>query len=286
MADNTILNTGTGGDTIRDIDRSFGQTGIVGAKTQALVLDQGGVNTQQESLVSVINPLQVSDQNTVLGQTNDVPTAMFLSGDPSGDFAGYNLFEEWLRGNFIPNVAIPPGGLSTISLQYDAALATGFFNLIPFPGLAGLATSSTLVAGVTSATVDNTVNRFADYLVNGQITTSATTPTANTTIVVYVFAALSVRNGVYTYPVATSTAVTDTPAAATFTANQIGNLKLGAVSAVDALASTTYSFGPFSIAQLFGGIVPPRWGLFVTQSSAQSLASGSFSWTGIKYQNA
>jgi len=52
MADNTILNSGTGGDTVRDIDRSG-----AGIKTQVVQLDFGGANTNAEQLVSGTNPL-------------------------------------------------------------------------------------------------------------------------------------------------------------------------------------------------------------------------------------
>ncbi len=38
MSDNTILNAGTGGDTIRTIDR----TATTGGKTQVIALDTGG----------------------------------------------------------------------------------------------------------------------------------------------------------------------------------------------------------------------------------------------------
>ena len=47
MSDNTLLNLGTGGDSIRDIDRS-------GVKTQVVVLDVGGSGA--ESLVTLTNP--------------------------------------------------------------------------------------------------------------------------------------------------------------------------------------------------------------------------------------
>jgi hypothetical protein len=51
MTDNTLLNSGTGGDTIRDIDRS-------GVKTQVTQLDAGGA--AGESLVSSLSPMPVT----------------------------------------------------------------------------------------------------------------------------------------------------------------------------------------------------------------------------------
>jgi hypothetical protein len=53
MADNTLLNSGSGGDTIRDIDRG-------GVKTQVTQLDAGGASG--ESLVSANSPMPVIDE--------------------------------------------------------------------------------------------------------------------------------------------------------------------------------------------------------------------------------
>jgi hypothetical protein len=50
MADNTLLNSGTGGDSIRDIDKG-------GVKTQVVVLDTGG--TGAESIASATNPYPI-----------------------------------------------------------------------------------------------------------------------------------------------------------------------------------------------------------------------------------
>jgi hypothetical protein len=58
VADNTILLPASGGDTIRDIDRSQNSNPIA-AKTQVVQLDAGGEG--QESLVSAANPLPITD---------------------------------------------------------------------------------------------------------------------------------------------------------------------------------------------------------------------------------
>ena len=55
MSDNTTLNTGTGGDSIRDIDRSGS-----GPKTQVVQLDFGGAAPNAEQLASSTNPLPVN----------------------------------------------------------------------------------------------------------------------------------------------------------------------------------------------------------------------------------
>lgn len=63
MADNTLVNTGTG-DDMRTVDRL-----TAGVKTQVVQLDVGGAHTNAESLVSSSNPLPVSDSTaeTALG---------------------------------------------------------------------------------------------------------------------------------------------------------------------------------------------------------------------------
>ena len=61
MSDNTQLNPGVSGDTIRDIDRTYDQTGVAGGpKTQVVQLDAGGAGSNAESLVSSANPLPVA----------------------------------------------------------------------------------------------------------------------------------------------------------------------------------------------------------------------------------
>ena len=74
MADNTLLNAGTGGDTVRDIDRA-------GVKTQVVQLDAGG--SSAESLISGTNPLpaKLSDG------TNVVVISTPNSDSDSGDMA-------------------------------------------------------------------------------------------------------------------------------------------------------------------------------------------------------
>lgn len=153
--------------------------------------------------------------------------------------------------------------------------------------LASLATSATLVAGRESTVVDNTSNLFVDYIVSGQITVG-TTPTVDKQIAIYVHAPLKVASGTFTYPIATTTALTGADAAATFEAYQRDDLKLAAVSNVIATSDRAYSFN-FSIAQLFGGVVPLKWGLFVTHNTGVNLNATAgnhwMHWTGIKYTN-
>jgi hypothetical protein len=149
--------------------------------------------------------------------------------------------------------------------------------------LASLATSSTFVAGQESNQIDNSSNLYDDALVSGKITVG-TTPTTNTQILVYVWGAdtditganLDVLDGADSAETLTSAGVRN------------GLLKLGASLDVDSNTSNrVYYIGAFSVAQLFGGVMPKFWGLFVTHNTGVNLNSTggnhALAYQGIKY---
>jgi hypothetical protein len=133
--------------------------------------------------------------------------------------------------------------------------------------LASLASSSTWLAGAESAEVDNTTNKYLDYLVGGRVTVG-TTPTISTEIRVYVAAILNDS----LYP----DVLDGTASAETITSAGVGSgfLRLGALMLVDATTSDrSYPFGPFSVAQLFGGSLPKKFIIFVTHNTGVNLNS-------------
>ena len=149
--------------------------------------------------------------------------------------------------------------------------------------LQGLASSGPFTTGRQSAQVDNTTNKYIDALVSGSVSVG-TTPTANTTIAIYVYGA------------ETSLATTNiddldgTDSGATLTNSGILNaLRLGATIAVPANTSDVQYFVlPFSVASLFGGVLPKFWGLYVAHNTVAALRSNvinddSFEYVGIKY---
>ena len=94
MSDNTQLNPGTGGDSIRDLDRGNG------LKTQVVVLDAGGISgAGNESLVNQNNPLPVSDMQGSEAQGPDQPFFVSIVGDPNGDYPFTNLLEQLIDPN-------------------------------------------------------------------------------------------------------------------------------------------------------------------------------------------
>lgn len=132
---------------------------------------------------------------------------------------------------------------------------------------ASLATSSTWLAGRESDAVDNTSNKYLDYLLAGNIRVG-TTPTANTEIRVYVVA---MRDD-STWP----DVFDGTDSAETVTSAGVGSgfLKLAAVMLVDATTSDRdYYFGPVSVASLFGGALPKKFSVFVAHNTGVNLNS-------------
>ena len=72
MADNTTINSGTGGDVIRDIDRGS-------AKTQVLQVDVGGDASNTEVLASKFAPIPVAEASDTEGLTlGDLLTKVLL----------------------------------------------------------------------------------------------------------------------------------------------------------------------------------------------------------------
>ena len=135
--------------------------------------------------------------------------------------------------------------------------------------LASLGSSSTRVAGRSSAAIDDSTTRALDYLISGKITTG-TSPVAGRLIQVWVYA--EVDNGASPpYP----DVFDGTDAADTVTSENMRNacLALGATIVVDSQSNRTYWFKPFSIAALFGGVVPERFGLWVVHDTNVALNS-------------
>jgi hypothetical protein len=130
--------------------------------------------------------------------------------------------------------------------------------------LASLATSADLLAGRESLAIDNTTNLYIDYLISGRITTG-TTPTVSKQIQVW---AVGSWDGTI-WPVVFD----GTNSARTIAlANQKNAVcRLVAAMVNTATSNIAYPFGPVSIASVFGGVVPPKFSLFVTHDTVAAL---------------
>lgn len=132
-----------------------------------------------------------------------------------------------------------------------------------------LASDANLLAGRESAEVDNTINLDLDHLLTGFITVG-TSPTINTRIEIWIAAPRDISGGTRIWP----DVLDGTDSDETLLSNGIkfSSLRVGHAIDVDAATSDRpYPFAPFSIAALFGGVMPPWWLAFVTHNTGVAL---------------
>lgn len=132
--------------------------------------------------------------------------------------------------------------------------------------LQNLASDSSLLTGRESSLVDNTSDKYIDYLLSGFISVG-TTPTANTYIEVWVHGTLD-----DSYTLVDGLAGTDGAKTLTNVMTKSSGLVLAKTITVTATTSNVkYPIFPLSVAALFGGKVPKKFGVFVTHSTAVNL---------------
>ncbi len=131
--------------------------------------------------------------------------------------------------------------------------------------LTSLAASAT--AGRESTVVDNTSNLFLDVLISGKVKTqNSGAISAPSAAFVYAYAT---NDGGTTYP------DTVTGVDAAITLNSPTQLKLLGAIYIAAI-NTTYKSPQWSLAALFGGRLPAKWGIVVVNNCGTALsATGS-----------
>ena len=134
--------------------------------------------------------------------------------------------------------------------------------------LASLATDASKLTGREGTAVDNTTTKAVDYLVSGKITTG-TTPTASKSIEVWVVGSWDGTNWPDVFD--------GTDSAETITSAEIKNCICRLVVSIPTTNTSdrTYHFGPTSIANIFGGVVPSKFVFFVTHDTAVNLNATS-----------
>ena len=152
--------------------------------------------------------------------------------------------------------------------------------------LSSLATSSTWVAGQESGEIDNTTNKYVDVLVQNDaiVGHASTAPTVGQEIRIYVWGSDTAASST------NIDQIDGTSSAETVTATALSNLRLGtSLPVITATAALSYYGLPFSVAALFGGVMPKYWGLFVAHNHTGALGASNntkFRYVGIKYDSA
>lgn len=147
--------------------------------------------------------------------------------------------------------------MSTAKPSYGAAITLTF-------AFASLATTAGLLAGRASTAADNTTDLAVDSLVGGQFTTTATT-TTNTQIQIWAYGLADGTNY--------SGGCSGTDGNVTLDAGAKNLLRLLTIIPNITTTAVTYTWGPFSIAQAFGGTMPGKWGLYVVHNTGQIIAA-------------
>lgn len=130
--------------------------------------------------------------------------------------------------------------------------------------LASLASDTNLLAGRESSAIDNTSALALDYLISGKIT-AGTSPTASRSIEVW---AVGSWDGTTWPDVFDGTNSDETITSADIKASMC---RLIAAMATANTSDRTYHFGPVSIASVFGGVVPPKFVIFVVHNTGVAL---------------
>ena len=140
----------------------------------------------------------------------------------------------------------------------------GAVSTLPF-SLSTLAHSSTLDLGRQSAVADNTASfdDAIDAFIGGIVTTSTTASTARQ-IEVWSFG--SWDNG------STFTVGASTVDAGLNVSSMKTLMKL--ITIIPTMqGASTYRWGPFSMAQAYGGLLPTKWGIFITHNTGVALGA-------------
>lgn len=147
-----------------------------------------------------------------------------------------------------------PGRAGDVKIAYAASSAVTIT-------LASLASDANLLAGRESTLVDNSSNKYIDYLLAGQIT-QGTTPTAAKVIYVYV---VSLANDSTWPDVFDGTDSNETVTTANI---RDSACKLAAVINTTSTSDQVNWFGAVSVASLFNGKVPLKFVVFVVHNTA------------------
>jgi hypothetical protein len=153
--------------------------------------------------------------------------------------------------------------------------------------LSNLGSSATFISGVESEQIDNTTNKYVDAIVHGRFIVG-TTPTLPCSLNIYVWGA-DVSLGTTALGVLDGTTSAESLVNSTYLGSA---LRFAAsVSILVNTSDTTYDVAPFTVAQLFGGVMPQFWGLYVAHNMTAALKTDAgntdeFRFTGITYTTA
>lgn len=142
--------------------------------------------------------------------------------------------------------------MAVLKPKYDAN-----YDALTLTSLAGLAIDSWWQSNV----IDNGTDLFMDVLVGGSIQ-SGTTPTDGTSIDVFTYGAINTSDYGQGASGSVGTYTTD---------GQERNLRYLGTIVVDGTSNQDWEFGPWSVAEAFGGTMPQKWGIILHNRTGAAL---------------
>jgi hypothetical protein len=147
-------------------------------------------------------------------------------------------------------------------------------------GLASLASDTNLLAGRQSTVLDQKDTLDAiDVLVGGKVTTG-TGPTTARQIEIWAYASWDDTEF--------NDAITGSDGNITLVTKTL--LRLLTIIPTNATTDKVYGWGPFSIAQAYGGVIPVQFGIFIVHNTGVNLNSTGSNheiyYTTVKYESA
>ena len=135
-----------------------------------------------------------------------------------------------------------------------------------------------LLAGQESTVVDNSSNLFIDAHVGGTFSG----PSSGAAAGVIEIWAYGTARGTTDY----TAEATGSDAALTLVDETKQLLRLVTVITTNTTNSEVYEWGPFSIAEVFGGNVPQKWGLWGVHDAGGALTASTTQYLGIEFSSA
>lgn len=163
--------------------------------------------------------------------------------------------------------------MTSLNISYGSATAVTCTTT-------SLASDSSLLAGRQSNIVDNSTALADDALLGGTIATTGTI-TANTVVELWLFG-LAVDSTQFSASAASTGDANFTPA----TLGVKNLMSLGLVIQQTDTTARTYTVGPISVAQAFGGVYPQKWGFYIVQNTGATLGATTLKYVPVTYTNA
>jgi hypothetical protein len=166
-------------------------------------------------------------------------------------------------------------------------VATATINYASAASITCTLTSLASAGWRQSAEVSNTTNKYIDALVAGSI--QAGSVTADGTIEVYAYG--SIDGTVYSGGLGTTDQGITWGTTGSTSVHGYNQLKLLQVLDVDDTDDNEdIEFGPVSVASVFGGVLPEKWGVIVKNNTGASLhatgTNNAIKYQGIKFDSA